>query len=159
MGSFETALKKGEIGEKIIYDLLERKGWVVYCPFTKNKAHRFDILATKNKEKAIAIDVKTKARMNYWNATGVNIKSYKEYLIFMETTKIPFFLIFIDEKLGTIHSLDLRKETPSFNPTTYIIAWYIDDMKYIGTISDDQKQEISQYDQRSYEFKPSDNGS
>jgi len=62
--SFKPALKKGEIGEMIIQDFLEKRGWIVYRPFTKDKAHYFDALATKNKEKVIAIDVKTKARLN-----------------------------------------------------------------------------------------------
>ena len=80
--SFEVALKKGEIGEQIIREYLEKKGWIVYFPFTKDKAHAFDILATKNKEKVFALDVKTKARLNNWPAQGINIKSYKEYLSF-----------------------------------------------------------------------------
>lgn len=154
MKSFEIALKKGEIGEKIIYKILEDKGWIVYCPFTKDKAHYFDILATKNKKDVIAIDIKTKARLNKWEATGINIKTHKEYLNFIETTKIPFYLIFIDDKLGTIHSLDLRKEIKCFNPTSYLIAWYLKDMKHIGNITNEQIEELSKYDQRKYVFKP-----
>jgi len=84
--SFDKAVLKGKIGEDIIRKYLEEKGWVVYFPFTKNKAHYFDMLATKDKEKVIAIDVKTKARFNKWNAQGINIKSYNEYLNFINKT-------------------------------------------------------------------------
>ena len=62
MKNFQTALIKGEIGEQIVTQYLEKKGWIVYFQFTKNKAHAFDMLCTYNKEKVIALDVKTKAR-------------------------------------------------------------------------------------------------
>ena len=61
----KAQVKKGNIGEKIIQQYLEGKGWKVYKPFTKG-AHWFDMLACKNKAKVIAIDVKTKARFNKW---------------------------------------------------------------------------------------------
>jgi hypothetical protein len=152
--SFEICLKKGEIGEQIIREYLEAKGWIVYFPFTKTKAHAFDILATKNKEKVFALDVKTKARLNNWEAQGINIKSYNEYLSFKEKMSIDFYLIFIDDKSGDVHLLELKKEIKNFNPTPYIIAWYLSDMKLLFNIGKDKIEELSKYDQRNYEYKP-----
>jgi hypothetical protein len=153
---FKKALKKGYLGEKIIQEYLEKKGWIVYFPYTKNKAHYFDILATKNKEKAIAVDVKTKARLNLWPATGINIKSYNEYLNFIKKTNIQFYLIFIDDKSGETHCANLKKlkTCENIRPTNKIIAWYLKDMKYLFTIKKEKIIELSKYDQRNYPYMP-----
>jgi Holliday junction resolvase-like predicted endonuclease len=152
--SFETALKKGEIGENIVCKYLENRGWIVYKPFTKNKPHYFDILATLHKEKAIAVDVKTKARLNKWNAQGINIRHYKQYLRFIEKTNIPFYLIFVDDKLGDVYCADIKKLSNGFNPNKNIIAWYLSDMIYMFKITEKQIQELSEFDQRNYAFNP-----
>jgi Holliday junction resolvase-like predicted endonuclease len=152
--SFEKALTKGELGEEIIRGYLEGRGWIVYQPFTKNKAHYFDILATKNKESVIAIDVKTKARLNKWNATGINIKAYNEYLKFINTVNVPFYLIFIDDKNGDVHWAELVKLTEPIYPNEYIIAWSLNQMNFLFKISDEKIKELSMYDQRNYKYNP-----
>jgi Holliday junction resolvase-like predicted endonuclease len=151
---FQTALKKGDIGEDIVSEFLEKKGWIIYRPFTKNKAHYFDMLCTLNKEKVIAIDVKTKARLNNWNAQGINIKSYNEYLKFVEMTSVSFYLIFVDDKTGAVHLADLTKLENPIYPNSKIIAWNVDNMKYLFTISQSDIDRLSEYDQRNYKFKP-----
>lgn len=152
--SFDTALQKGEIGESIIREYLEGKGWIVYFPFTKNKAHAFDMLATLNKEKVFALDVKTKARLNKWNAQGINIKHYNEYMKFKRQMAIPFYIVFIDDKNGDVHCLELKEDTPSFTVNEYIMAWDIKHMVYLFNIGDEKIKQLSQYDQRNYEYKP-----
>ena len=153
--SFKPALKKGEIGEMIIQDFLEKRGWIVYRPFTKDKAHYFDALATKNKEKVIAIDVKTKARLNNWRAQGINIKSYNEYKQFIDKVNVPFYLIFIDDKCGDVYTAELAKLKNYFNPTPYIIAWYLDEMFFLFNIGEENIKKLSEFDQRSYKYNPS----
>ena len=59
-------VKKGNIGENIIINFLEEKGFIIYKPITK-AAHWIDIIATKSKEEIYAIDVKTKGRFNKKN--------------------------------------------------------------------------------------------
>ncbi len=152
--SFSTALKKGEIGECIVQEFLEQRGWIVYRPFTKDKAHYFDILATKNKEKVIAIDVKTKARLNNWKAQGINIKTYNEYKRFIDKVNIPFYLIFIDDKSGDVYCAELSKLKNPLYPTDYIIAWHLDDMFYLFNIGNERILELSKLDQRTYDYKP-----
>jgi hypothetical protein len=152
--SFDIALKKGEIGEQIIREYLESGGYIVYFPQTKNKAHYFDILATKNKEKVIAIDVKTKARLNKWAAQGINIKSYNEYMNFVEKINIPFYLVFVDDKNGDVHMANLKELVNGFNPAPHIIAWYLKDMKYLFNIGKEKITELSEFDQRNYYFNP-----
>jgi len=152
--SFSTALKKGDIGEQIVQQFLEQRGWIVYRPFTKDKAHYFDIMATKNKEKVVAIDVKTKARLNNWKAQGINLKTYLEYKRFIDKINIPFYLIFIDDKNGDVHCAELSKLKKSFYPTEYIIAWYLDEMIYLFNIGNKRITELSAFDQRNYDYKP-----
>jgi len=152
--SFEIALKKGELGENIIQEFLEGRGWIVYKPFTKNKAHYFDALATKDKEKVIAIDVKTKARLNKWRAQGIDIRTYNEYQKFINKVNIPFYLIFIDDKCGDVYSAELSKLKNSFNPAPYIIAWYLDEMFYLFNIGEENIKKLSEFDQRNYNYNP-----
>ena len=152
--SFETSLKKGEYGEMIIKDYLEKKGWIVYCPFTKNKAHYFDQLATKNKEQVIALDVKTKARLNKWNAQGIDKRHYNEYMNFINTINVPFYIVFIDDKTGDVHSQELKKLKNPINVNDKIVAWEVKQMNYLFNIGEQHIKELSKYDQRSYDYNP-----
>jgi len=154
MADFQIALKKGDIGEDIVSEFLEKKGWIIYRPFTKDKAHYFDMICTLNKEKVIAIDVKTKARLNNWNAQGINIKSYNEYINFVKITSVNFYLIFVDDKTGSVHLADLMQLNNPIYPNKNIIAWKVEDMKYLFTISQEDIDRLSKYDQRNYKFNP-----
>lgn len=155
--NFNIALTKGEIGESIIREYLESRGWIVYSPITKNKPHYFDQLATKNKEQVIAIDVKTKARLNKWAAQGINIKHYNEYKNFIEKVNVPFYIIFVDDKNGDVYSAELKNLKNGFNPAPYIIAWELKQMKFLFNIGEEKIRLLSKYDQRSYEFEPENN--
>lgn len=152
--NFDISLKKGRVGETIIREKLEAAGWIVYQPFTKDKAHYFDILATHNKEKVIAIDVKTKARLNKWAAQGIDIRQYNEYKKFTETCNVPFYLVFVDEQTGHVHMVNFRKLKNPISVNAYIIAWGLNQMKLIFELSESQKEEIKKYSQRSYKFSP-----
>lgn len=154
MNNFDISLKKGEIGEKIIREYLENKGWIVYQPITKNKPHYFDMLCTYDKEKVIAIDVKTKARLNKWNAQGIDIRHYNQYMNFINTTNVNFYLFFIDDKNGDVHCADLKNLHNPIHINNKIIAWYLNDMSYIFSISNEKINELSNYDQRNYNFNP-----
>ena len=151
--SFEIAKKKGELGEQIIQDYLENRGWIVYFPFTKDRPHYFDMLATKDKERVVAIDVKTKARFNNFPMQGINVKSYNEYLHFVKSTNVPFYLIFVDDKNGDVHAVDIATLHDGVVMGT-VIAWNLSQMKYLFKIDSEKIAELSNYDQRSYEYNP-----
>ena len=154
MTNFNTALKKGELGEKIIREKLEEEGWIVYFPFTKDKPHYFDMLATKEKEKVIAIDVKTKARLNITPAQGIDKKQYDQYIRFAKSMNVPFWIVFVDEMTGDVHTAELMKlENPISIRGGKIIAWRTDDMKKIMELTDSQKELLQSYNQRNYEFQ------
>jgi len=154
MKDFNISTQKGELGEKIVMNFLEAKGWVVYFPFKKDKAHFFDMLCTFNKDKVIAIDVKTKSRLNKWNAQGINKRHHEQYLSFVKKTNINFYLIFIDDKIGDVYACDISKLTNPIFPNDKIIAWELKQMKFLFKITENQINELTKLDQRNYNFKP-----
>lgn len=162
--NFETALKKGEIGERIVKSLLEENGWVVYQPST-NGAHCFDMLTIKNKENAIAVDVKAKARMNKWPATGINQRNFEEYTKFSQTHNMPFWLFFVDEMIGKIYGNSLEElEKIRFvegkrYPFTILTRsgqairlWPIQAMIDIAAINENEIKVLVCHNQRSHDF-------
>ena len=150
-------VKKGDIGEDIIKNYLELKGWVVYKPST-NKSHWFDNVATKDKNKIIAYDVKTKARLNKIEATGIDKPDYLDYKTFNNNINIPFYLFFVDEKEGKVYYQLLKKLPEPFelkNKTKVkIVCWYLKDLQYIFSLTEDQKNNLSKFDNRNYNYKP-----
>jgi hypothetical protein len=88
--------QKGEIGEKIIRQRLEAKGYVVYRPVTE-AAHAFDMMAIKDKTKAIALDVKTKSARRAFPDTGVDFNHFELYKAFAERHLIDFWIVFVDD--------------------------------------------------------------
>jgi hypothetical protein len=164
--SFETKLAKGKVGEDIVRQLLEAKGWIVYCPFTGG-AHAFDMLATLNKERAIALDVKAKSRMNKYPATGINKSHYDTYKSFSEKHSMPFWIVFVDEQTNdiygdTIESLDIErilggKKYPFEIVTKFgkaIRLWAIEPMHKFGKIPEDISAELKKLNTRNYEYRP-----
>ena len=147
-------VKKGNIGENIIINFLEEKGFIIYKPITK-AAHWIDIIATKSKEEIYAIDVKTKGRFNKWNAQGIDVKHYKDYKRFQKKCNINVYLFFVDDKNGEIHCADLNKLSEGFCPNNEkIIAWNLDEMKKVHTLTKNQIKQLTKHDTRNYEYKP-----
>ncbi len=164
--SFQIKLEKGKIGEDIVRKKLEEKGWIVYCPFTTDKPHAFDMLATLNKERCIALDVKAKARMNKFPATGINIEHYEQYKRFGEKHLMPFWIVFVDEQTNEIYGdtiENLSKECvinninyPFIMKTKFgkdIILWPIDNMHKFGNISQDESNNLKKFNTRSHEYQ------
>lgn len=170
--SFDTALKKGDIGERVVIPILERKGFAVYRPFTEG-AHCFDILAIQNKDKAIALDVKAKARLNSYEATGIDQRHFEEYKNFSEKHNMDFWVIFVDEMLGEIYGnkiSELEKprcrsgeitETNEFYPMvkpwgyrgSKIRVWHLNSMiRNIGSLNDEAINDLKNYSQRAHEY-------
>jgi len=146
-------VKKGDYGELLVRKYLEKKGWIVYQPITDG-AHYFDILATLNKNQVVAIDVKTKGKMNL-GAQGLDIKHYNQYLKFSKDTNIDFYLIFVDDKCGDVHACKISKlanTKPKFQDKK-IIAWDINIMTLVFNIGVKNCKILSQYDTRNYEYK------
>lgn len=168
--NFEERKKKGEYAEKIVKEMLEAKGYVVYMPLTKG-AHAFDIMAIKNKKTCIALDIKAKARLNKYPATGVDIRHYETYKEFSKKHGMPFWIVFVDEMEKRIYgnSIDLldveyiddvstpKKTYPVRRLTRQnqeLILWHLNQMKHIANLPDNHAIALAEMNHRSYEYRP-----
>jgi len=146
--------RKGAIGERVVKEMLENAGWVVYLPVTE-KAHAFDMLAIKDKHKVKAIEVKTKARLNNWAAQGIDIRHYEEYMKISHVMCIDLWLFFVDDKNGSVHAQNLRKLPEPFVVNENIVAWYLSDMQHMATINDRTFfEQCNKLDSRNYAYLP-----
>lgn len=163
---FEQAKEKGKIGEELIKKFFEAKGVIVYRPNTEG-AHWIDMLAIKEKKSAIAVDVKSKARMNKFPATGVNQKSFEEYLKFSLKHNMPFWIIFIDELMhevygNTIENLEKPRKLEGKNYPLemktkngdHIHLWPLTAMIKIGDLDENIIQQLTSLNQRGYNYSP-----
>lgn len=159
---FKKSLRKGDVGERIVRASLEGKGWVVYQPVTEG-AHHFDMLSIKDKKTAIALDVKTKARMNHYPATGINQRHFEEYQRFSKKHLMSFWIVFVDEMLAQVYGNTLKElEKPrevqgnqypmikNWNPP--IRLWPLEAMKNIAQLQDCDKSELINLSQRKHEY-------
>ena len=163
--SFEVAKVKGAIGEAVVRRILEAKGWVVYQPMTDGP-HQFDMLSIRDKQAAIALDVKAKARMTYLPCTGVNQGHFEEYQRFSQRHRMPFWIVFVDESERAIYGNTIEElERPRVvGGRSYPLSmndrrgkslrlWPLSAMKRISDISGDDASELVALSQRSYDYR------
>jgi len=153
----KTTVIKGNIGEKLVLEFLEGKGFIVYEPATQS-AHGFDKLAVKDKKLAIIAEVKTKARMNKYEATGFNVNHYEEYKFISQKHNLPIFIFFVDEHLKSIYGnwlTELEKEIDGFPLKINdgkIILFSLKNMREVAKISNEQCEELKINSTRNYEY-------
>lgn len=164
--SFEQALRKGAVGEQIVREWLEVKGFVVYQPLTDG-AHAFDMMAIQNKKLVIALDVKAKAAMNKWPATGVDVNALRVYKEFMNRHNMPFFIAFVDERKREVYGnwISVLEKLRIVGGIKYprvienkygkqIRLWPLEAMKLIAKLDEAKAQELRQLSQRNYQYAP-----
>jgi len=152
-------VKKGNIGEQIVHEYLEKRGFVVYKP-TTNMAHAFDRLAIKNKEKIMIVETKTKARLNKYPATGFNYNHYLEYKNIEKKHNLDVFVFFVDEMLGQVYGNYLRymEQPAEISGVKYplrlnnVIVFPLDNMKVLKTLTEEQANTIKKYQTRNYKY-------
>ena len=155
-------VKKGNIGERLVNQYLESRGWVIYKPIT-NKAHAFDKLCLKGKETLIIAEVKTKSRMNSYNATGFDTKHYEQYKKISEKYRMEVFVFFVDEGLGKIYGnkLSILSKHYEARDGIYprklnkgkIIIFSLEAMQPIANLKQESIEEIKGCSTRNYEYK------
>ncbi len=162
--SFSAANSKGQLGERIVKGILERKGFIVYRPETDG-SHAFDILAIKDKRRCIAIDVKAKARRTAFPDTGINQRHFEVYQQFSLRHLMPFWLFFVDESMLEIYGNTLDelekprtvagRKYPMVSKTAFgvdIRYWPLEAMIKIDNLNCSQTIDLMQMSQRSYEY-------
>ncbi len=112
-----------------------------------------------------AMDVKAKARLNKYPATGINQKHFDEYLAFSEKHSMLFWVIFVDEMLMAVYGneiAELEKERvvegrkyPFVLPTKGqpVRVWPLEAMKQIGTIDSETQEKLFGLSQRNYAYQ------
>lgn len=96
------ALEKGDYGEILVKQFLEKKGYVIYQPVTM-APHPIDMIACRRGIIAFAAEVKTKPACRKYPETGIENYQYEHYLRFCEAAGIPLFIAFVDEERGEIY--------------------------------------------------------
>ncbi len=89
----KTTVKKGNIGERIVSDYLNSKGFIIYEPKTDG-SHGFDRIIQKRDKNEIylaIVEIKSKSRRIYLPDTGINYNHYLEYIEFSKKYNLPFF--------------------------------------------------------------------
>ena len=151
-------VKKGNIGEQIVNNYLEKEGFVIYKPIT-DSAHSFDRLAIKDKKQLIIAEIKTKARRNKFKDTGFNLSHFNEYKKISEKHNLPVYIFFVDEMLGEVYGNWLSiLEEPYEKILKYpyihndIIYFHLNKMKQICNLTETEIIELKKYSQRSYKY-------
>lgn len=152
--------RKGKVGENIVRQYLEKRGWVIYEPQT-DCAHAFDKVAIKDKNKMALLEVKTKARRNFYPDTGIDIRHYMEYKTLSEKYNLPIFLFFVDEMMALIYGnkLSFLEERVKTNDGIEyplkqkgIIYFPLERMKKIAILDAKTVLSIKKLNTRSYEY-------
>lgn len=122
----------GNIGERIVRDILNSKGYVLYAPLNHELAHAFDMLAEKDKKDLFIVEVKTKRSREEYPDTGVDTRNYWVYKELSEKHNLPIFVYFVDYHLGEIYGnyLDILEE----NITIYFENRELDYPRFEGGI-------------------------
>jgi hypothetical protein len=154
-----TTVKKGDLGEKIVDDYLLSKGIIPYKSISQT-AHPFDRLcATSNKKNIFIAEVKSKAKMKYYPATGFNLNHYKQYKYIQEKYNIKIMVYFVDEKLNKVYGnyLNILSKETEYKNKKYpiilknnIIIFPECNMIDICNITDDYSNELKKLTNSNY---------
>lgn len=159
--------KKGEYGEKIVDEYLQSKGFNIYKTFKENKPHAFDRLAVKNKRNLIIAEVKSKAKMNRYNATGIDERHFNEYQYISQKYNIEVWLFFVDESpaISSVYGNKLSaltQKSTSSDGRTYpmhmnswnppIILFDYDKMVHVKRLEENDRKTLQQMSSRSYNY-------
>jgi len=96
--------KKGQIGERIMDELIaKRDKFMPYMPMLEG-GHPFDrILASKDKKQLQILEVKTIDARKFYPDTGISIAHYNDYLHIQEEYGLDVFIAFVDASLKEIY--------------------------------------------------------
>ena len=159
----KISVKKGNLGERIVRQRLESSGYIVYGALTSG-AHAFDFLAVKDKRKIIIAEVKSKARMNKFACTGINVRNYEEYIYISKDKGLDVVLFFVDEHpsqknvyCGLLSELTKPKivegvKYPNFKISDGIVMFSLSDMYPVCDLKEEELEKLKQYSGRSYGY-------
>ena len=109
-------VKKGDYGETLIKNLLEKHGYVIYSPVT-DSSHCLDMFAYDG-EQLLGVEVKTKPMCRKYPETGFDTRSYECYKKISAVNNLPVLVAFVDEDKCAIYGNYLSE----FKRTTVVAA-------------------------------------
>jgi Holliday junction resolvase-like predicted endonuclease len=149
-------VKKGNIGEDIVLELLEKRGYIVYSPKTDG-SHKIDYFAHNGSSKnVICCEVKTKRRMARYDQTGFNVSAYEHYNEMLIKHNIRTFVFFVDDFEGCIYGnwLDeLGDGNIKGSGRDRVIVFNLSNMKMICELNEDVVNQISKFTTEKYDYK------
>ncbi len=155
----KSEVKIGDMGESLVKDYFEKQGWVIYKPETE-KAHPFDRLAVKGKDRLMIIEVKTKPHRLKYPDTGFDINHYDIYKNTSLKHNMEVFVAFVDPNKSKIYGnyLSILEEKTIINNTTYplkykgIIYFPLEKMILLSDIPDYISEMLMEMSDRNYNY-------
>lgn len=163
-------VKKGNLGEALIDEYVEKNGFRIYQPDPSKGSHPVDRFIMKvDKDNfpdkngdlinlhIIAIEVKTKPARDLYPDTGFDLSSYAHYKRICETYKIRVAIYFVDDIAGKIYGnyfdelekervIEVRGKEMHYPFNHNGIRYYpTSAMKTIIILTDEQVSEIKKY--------------
>jgi len=149
-------VKKGSIGEKIVNEILTKKGYIVYRPITEG-AHKIDFFAHKEDadKKVIAVEAKAKKRMCYYCETGFNYNSFLHYKEIQEKHNMDTYVYFIDDFEEYVYGAWLSDLGDGRRITTIyddVIVWSLGKMELHRKLTSEEIIELAKYTKENYDY-------
>lgn len=154
-------VKKGDFGESIVRRWMESQGWVLYRPETEGP-HAFDRVCVKGKKEIMIAEVKTKARMTQYNATGFNTRHFREYCTISDRHNLDVFIFFVDEHIRSVYGnyLSALRQEHKVDGIIYpktlrrgeIIIFSLEKMITITKIEEEEAAFLKSASHRNYEY-------
>jgi hypothetical protein len=153
----QNTVKKGNIGEKIVKEYLEREGYIIYKPDTSG-SHPFDNLCASD-QNIFVVEVKTKEARKYYPDTGVDVRHFNKYNNIKEKHKINVYLFFVDAKNAKIYGNELEEliKPKMINGQNYplryknIIYFPLENMITISQLTKQECENINKYNTKKYQ--------
>lgn len=150
----KITVKKGNVGERIIQEIFETNGFIVYRPITKGP-HKTDyFLHSGFEKKIICCDVKTKRRYFKTPKTGLNESSFYHYKEILEKHNIDVLLVFIDDFEERIYGnwLSEIKDKAKYgnNNETPLKVWHLKHFKMIRKLTEEELNELKPLTTKKY---------
>lgn len=148
-------VKKGAIGETLVKEYLEKKGFILYKPVTDG-SHKIDFFAHSGKEKKIiCCEVKTKRRRAKYTDTGFDVRSYEQYMEIYYKHNIDTFVFFVDDFEECVYGqwLSLLGDGKIINGKSNVIVWELSKMKRIKNLEKNVVLELKRYTKENYDYR------
>jgi len=145
----------GNHGETYLSEFAASVGCRAYKPAMDGSNPVDSLTACKNKKthkwSVASIEIKTKAKMIYYNATGVDTKDWIEYQQF----PVPVYILFVDYLKGAIYGQWTSKLTPveiKYNSKEPLTFFNLNQMEEYRKLSKEEILQLKQLENSNYKL-------